>query len=225
LPTLEDESVDLILTDPPWSIGKKSYDVGEEGLKTLDLAKINLFRVLKISGSLLLDSSFKRLFDINDILKSNFIYKQPIILYCNNQIGHRSLVGWNQFRLILWYVKSIKTKVTKRYRDVIEFQMVSTKNDGWEYPNPKDVYSYSKLIEMFSNENDLIIDPFLGSGTTLLACQDLGRSCIGIEINPEYCDIVKKRCFGRAFFGREAEYRFQVFGEDKEEVNVVEEAF
>jgi DNA modification methylase len=54
-----------------------------------------------------------------------------------------------------------------------------------------------KIIELFikywSNEGDIILDPFAGTGTTLKVARDLKRSCIGIEINPEYFEIAKKR--------------------------------
>jgi len=51
----------------------------------------------------------------------------------------------------------------------------------------------SYFIQNFSKENDLILDPFLGSGTTAVACQNLHRNFIGIEISPEYCEIARQR--------------------------------
>lgn len=49
-------------------------------------------------------------------------------------------------------------------------------------------------ILSWSNENDLVLDPFMGSGTTALACLKANRRCIGIEISKEYCEIIKQRC-------------------------------
>ena len=49
------------------------------------------------------------------------------------------------------------------------------------------------LIRLFSKENSLIVDPFLGSGTTALACKNTNRRCIGIELNKEYYDISIER--------------------------------
>ena len=50
------------------------------------------------------------------------------------------------------------------------------------------------LIKLFSKENSLVVDPFLGSGTTALACKNTERRCIGIELNEEYYNISMKRC-------------------------------
>jgi site-specific DNA-methyltransferase (adenine-specific) len=49
------------------------------------------------------------------------------------------------------------------------------------------------LIKIFSKKGALVVDPFLGSGTTAIACKNTGRKCIGIELNKEYFEISKKR--------------------------------
>jgi len=50
------------------------------------------------------------------------------------------------------------------------------------------------LIKLFTKENALVVDPFMGSGTTPLACKKNNRRCIGIELNEDYYKICKKRC-------------------------------
>lgn len=73
----------------------------------------------------------------------------------------------------------------------------------WEIPIPKKsetghstqkpVECMARPIRNHSKEGDAVYDPFLGSGTTLIAAEQLGRICIGVEINPEYCDLIVKR--------------------------------
>ena len=62
-----------------------------------------------------------------------------------------------------------------------------------QHPTVKPLKLMSYLITLGSREGDTVLDPFLGSGTTALACQLLNRQCIGIEISEEYCEIAKKR--------------------------------
>jgi len=56
-------------------------------------------------------------------------------------------------------------------------------------------------ISLLSFEGDIVLDPFCGSGTTALAAKELGRNYIGIEINPHYCEIAKKRVAQEFLFG------------------------
>jgi len=207
----------MILTDPPWNVGSKVYGSRKDSMSMEDYAiwleqiLYQCYRVLKQSRSLLIESSHKNLPLILDIGREFFIYQQPIVLYCTNGIGRRSLVGWNCCSIVIWFTKG-KAKVFKHFKDLISWS-ISNKAQEWSHPSPKSVSAYTTLIKMFSKETEVILDPFIGSGTTMLACQESGRSCIGIEINPEYCEIVKKRCFGRQFLDREVEYYFTREGE------------
>ena len=58
----------------------------------------------------------------------------------------------------------------------------------------KPIQLIEHLIKIFSKKNSLVVDPFLGSGTTAIACKNTQRNCIGIEINPEYYEISRTRC-------------------------------
>lgn len=61
------------------------------------------------------------------------------------------------------------------------------------HPHEKPEPLIEKLILIHTNPNDLVLDPFLGSGTTAIICEKLNRKFIGIEINPEYCKIAEER--------------------------------
>jgi len=62
------------------------------------------------------------------------------------------------------------------------------------HPHQKPNSLVERLILLGSKENDLILDPFLGSGTTAYCAKKLGRKCIGIEIEEKYCEIAANRC-------------------------------
>lgn len=67
----------------------------------------------------------------------------------------------------------------------------NAKNDL--HPTQKPVAVPARAIGLSSKTGDLVVDLFLGSGTTIVACEQLGRSCFGMEINPAYCDLICTR--------------------------------
>jgi site-specific DNA-methyltransferase (adenine-specific) len=74
---------------------------------------------------------------------------------------------------------------------ILSYKPVS--NTKVKHPTQKPLELLEYLIKTYTNEGDLVLDFTCGSGTTLVACEKLNRRWIGIEINPEYCEIAKKR--------------------------------
>lgn len=64
---------------------------------------------------------------------------------------------------------------------------------SYMHPTQKPVALAGEAIDKTTHPTDLIYDPFLGSGTTLIAAEQLGRKCYGVEISPQYCDVIVKR--------------------------------
>lgn len=61
------------------------------------------------------------------------------------------------------------------------------------HPTQKPIEVYLPIIEQYSKPRAVVVDPYLGSGTTLIACERTGRICYGMEIEPRYCDIILRR--------------------------------
>jgi len=61
------------------------------------------------------------------------------------------------------------------------------------HPNEKPLALMERLIRIYTNPGDIVLDPFCGSGTTLVAAKELGRHWIGIDISPAYCELSRKR--------------------------------
>lgn len=82
----------------------------------------------------------------------------------------------------------------KLFHDFIETSLV-TKNEKifGKHPTQKPIQLISHFVELLSNSGDLIVDPFMGSGTTGVVAKSLGRNFIGIELSEEYFDISSKR--------------------------------
>jgi len=63
----------------------------------------------------------------------------------------------------------------------------------YKHPTQKPLKLIKYIIRKYTKKDDIILDPFLGSGTTAVACKELGRRYIGIEISEKYCEIAKNR--------------------------------
>lgn len=61
------------------------------------------------------------------------------------------------------------------------------------HPTQKPIALAAEAIDKTTHKKNLVYDPFLGSGTTLIAAEQLGRKCYGMEISPQYCDVIVKR--------------------------------
>lgn len=62
-----------------------------------------------------------------------------------------------------------------------------------EHPTMKPVKLFQRLIKNSSKEDDAVLDPFGGSGTTIIACEKLGRTAYVMELDPHYCDVIRRR--------------------------------
>lgn len=72
-------------------------------------------------------------------------------------------------------------------------KVMSKKEDHGMHPTQKPIELMKALIELTTKENQVVLDHFCGSGSTLVAAKQLNRKYIGIEYNPEFCEIAKKR--------------------------------
>jgi len=93
---------------------------------------------------------------------------------------------------VIWFATKGKFEFhDKRPKSVISSQRIS--GSALIHPNEKPVDLMEKLIEAITPPNGVVMDPFMGSGSTGVAAKNLKREFIGIEMNPEYFEIAKKR--------------------------------
>ena len=176
---------DLCLTDPPYGAG---LDYGgfvdtQENVKTL------------IDSSMpLLISKSNRVVLTCGIYTINYYPKPSWILCWFNRAGTgRNPWGFSCWSPILVYGKDpyLENRMGGR-PDYIEHSETSEKNG---HPCPKPEQFWKKLLARCSvKETDTVMDPFMGSGTTMKACKNTGHKCVGIEINERYCEIAANRC-------------------------------
>lgn len=196
LPTLGLPSNVVLVTDPPYGVGlgmgkdarggkhglgKRSYDEYEDTYENF-VGEI----VPRLNACL-------------DIASHAAVFSGPHIheqrkptalggIYCSAGAGRHSW-GFKTFLPILFYGKD--PTLNKGARPItLESNAVAPKNG---HPCPKPLAWMLWLIQRVSQPDDLILDPFAGSGTTPIACMKTGRRCIVIERDPRYIPIIRRR--------------------------------
>lgn len=178
---IKKNSVSLIITDPPYT---------EEYLPLWsDLAE-EAVRILKPGGFLVAYSGQVHLMEILKRLSKHLDYYWLMGLYHKGNIGQRFEVNmWNRFKPILVFQKPPKTKQNNWIEDIV----VSEHQDKDKHEWGQSVEPFVKLIETFSQEGDIICDPFFGGGATIEASVKTKRHIFGYEIDKDYFNLVNDR--------------------------------
>jgi len=200
LPHIPDKSIDLVLTDPPYGVSYKKkgaeYMVGD----TVNLVPYFLPAVrgkLKSDGAIYLFSSTTKLVDTLPVF--NAYFKLHSIIIWDKRIGliPRQLSHYKlRYEPILYGSKGLH-RLNGYKDDVIQCDIDRGNNRVHPTQKPAGVIKY--LMDNSTNQGSIILDPFLGSGTTAFCAKKLGRKCIGIEIEEKYCEIAAQRCMQNVF--------------------------
>ena len=160
----------------------------------LSISKI-LYNILNQDSSFLifLDRKYTGLFIVL-FEEQNYHYKNKIYFIKNNPIPHLRLNNYRScVEECIWLSKD-KAKINFLGQE--EMKQVFYGNIGKKdtnHPTEKYLWMIIPIINRHSNKNDIVLDPFLGSGTTAIACEKTHRKWIGIEKNKEYCEMAKTR--------------------------------
>ncbi|HQB85346.1 MAG TPA: DNA methyltransferase [Candidatus Pacearchaeota archaeon] len=182
---IPNKSIDLVLTDPPYNVGL-DYCNGDKRLDYFEWCTYWFNELERIAKFIILTPGMVNISMWHKI-------KEPMWYgsWCkSNQNSPSRLGGFNAWEIILFYGKPAKRIGHDAWNMPIGIQDTMQVGD---HPCPKWLPFWKRLLKDCTNENDLILDPFLGSGTTAIACYDLKRRYIGIEKEPKYFDIAQKR--------------------------------
>ena len=219
LKTLETESIDLIVADPPYNLGKdygNNHDLKgfEEYIlftrEWLSEAK----RDLKPEGSIYVFMGVRFISYLYDIMDRDLklFFNSWIVWHYTQGMGktkgfsprHDDILVFNKGKNFTFNLDDIRVP-QKFYRernnmrganpgDVWQFSHVHYSNPNRQnHPTQKPEGSIERIVLASSNKGDIVLDPFSGSGTTLRVCQQLGRKAIGFELNPEYVAMTEQR--------------------------------
>jgi len=189
---MPNRSVDFSWFDPPYNVGKK-YGIWNDKLPDevyLEYVSEWVKEVKRISGNhcaIYIPTKYKLKWW--SILGDD--YREIILSYSPS--GAIRYGFSNQFSTILCNVKPIQ--YTKNVWHNCQMSALGWffKENNFGHPGYTSEDITKRVLSAFTKSGQIILDPFLGSGTTAVACKELGRKYIGIEISPEYCEIARRR--------------------------------
>jgi DNA modification methylase len=229
LKTIDKNSIDLILIDPPYLIsrdshftqgakndemknkyGKHKIDFGDWDKGELNLQNIlsESYRILKDNGTLIMFYDFWKMQEVKETAEQ-IKFKQPRLGIFNktNPVPVNAKINYlsNAKEFFVTFVKKSKPTFNSYYdnaeyylsensevADTYYFPIVHGK-ERTKHPTQKPLSLIKDLIKKHSNEDDIVLDFFAGSGTTGVGASELNRNYILCEINKEYCEIIEER--------------------------------
>ncbi len=217
---IADKSIDLIIIDPPYQIDGKPKS--EESMEnSSDMTKC----ISKLNNELfaneICDGIREEIFDeFMRVMKTPNIYiwcnRKQIPMYFKYFVFEKGL----NYEILFWNKSNVMPLYNKQYLNDVEYclyfrganvlnpqsyedartviNILTNKKDKLAYHHPtcKPIQAIEKLIRNSSKEGDLVLDCFLGSGTTAVACVNQNRDYIGIEMNPRWFKVAQDRLSG-----------------------------
>ena len=198
LKDISDGSVDMVLTDPPYGIAfksnhrKKKYNEikNDKSLEWLEKYVCECFRILKHNTAVYFFCSWHNVDVFKQAIEKKFKIKNILIWEKNNtSMGDLKASYAPKYEMIIFAHKGRKLLNGFRYADIIKANRTGNKL----HPTEKPVDLLELFIKNSSDENAVVFDGFMGSGSTGVACVNTGRNFIGMELDPGYFEIAKKR--------------------------------
>ena len=198
---IESNTIDCVLTDPPYGIDYQSaWRTDNERFDKINNDKMpfiwwinEAYRVLKDGGSLVCfcrwdvqDAFFKAIEWGGFIIKSQIIWDREV-----HGLGDLKGQFAPQHDIIWFATKGRFEFVNGRPKSILRYMRVSP--DVLLHPNEKPIELIMHLINKLTTKHQIVLDCFMGSGTTAVACKMTERKYIGFDIDKKYVDIANKR--------------------------------
>ena len=197
LPLIPDKSIDLVLTDPPYGVSQKCNFSANEIKKYGNTYfgdwdnnfPYEILKFLPISATYYIFCPYYVLGKLSDWADERKLLKRVLWWHKTNPTRRNGDTYWAIAGEYCFYAKQSGATFNAKYKvGFFEYPNVIGK-----HPTQKPLKLISEFILASSNANDIVLDPFLGSGTTLVACKKLNRKGIGIEISEIYCKMAIER--------------------------------
>jgi site-specific DNA-methyltransferase (adenine-specific) len=213
---MDAESVDLVVTDPPFNIASKSKLTirGGKLVSTMeafgawdhfhpfdyDILIMQVisqcYRMLKKGGSMYMFTARENSgFFIRHAVARGFTYRNQLALVKTPQLPSFSKTNWRSgYELCMYLTKGpAKTFNFLSQRELVNVHTYWIGQKKTKHPTEKPLEFTKRLVQVSSNAGDLVLDPFMGSGTTAAACVETGRDYIGFERDQGYVRMARQR--------------------------------
>lgn len=204
---------DMVLTDPPYGIAYKTAHRAEphrfaqeiandRDLSIVEAVAPHLQRVLKDDAACFVFCAWKRQDEVARIIEGAGLAVKNRIVWDKGTTTAGDLKGafGYQYEVLLFAAKGNPAIRGKRHPDIWRHMRVSA--DKLHHQNEKPVPLLEQAILAMSDPGDTVLDPFMGSGSTGVACLNCGRNFVGCEIDPGYFDVARKRLDAESAQGR-----------------------
>ena len=202
-------SVDFILTDPPYNIAKKNNfkTMGRSGIDFGEWDKdFNQFswideipRILKKDGGAVIFNDWKNIGEIAKYCESVGLVIKDMIRWekTNPMPRNRDRRYITDYECAVWVVKKgAKWTFNRQFESYQRPKFVHNVVGGKEktiHTTQKPLKLMEELLEIHTNESDVVLDAFVGSGTTAIACMNTNRNFIGFELDETYFNLANER--------------------------------
>ncbi len=180
LPILESESVDAVVTDPPYGVGVADWDKATPHEALLDVLRIASGTVLWFGAASQMIVDVK-VFPVEPDRVMIWVPRFTLAKVAKDGYAYRF------HPIYLWRVRKQKEQPWDVFDDNCDG------HNWWFHPGTKPVSLLLRLVVAVSSVGNVVFDPFMGSGTTGVACIRTGRKFIGIELDEKYFAIAVKR--------------------------------
>lgn len=202
--------VDAVITDPPYNISKENNfkTMGRAGIDFGDWDKNfnqtdwikEIAPIIKKGGNIIIFNSWRNLGEIAKALEeNNFDVKDLIRWIKNNPMPRNTERRYvSDFEFAIWAVKKgakwtfNKDKDKPYLRPEFKYPIVSPGKDKI-HTTQKNLKLMEDIVSIHTNSGDIVFDPFMGSGTTGIACVNLGRGFIGTELDTDIFKATEQR--------------------------------
>jgi DNA modification methylase len=192
------EKADMVFTDPPYGVNyqsswrnnksEKKFDVLENDDKFLDF-KANLVLFTKESSPWFIWTSHQVYPIWRDMYEEFYL---NTIIWNKGKMGMGDLSSYgNNYEMALFCSQGKPKLKGERKKAIWDINVES--GSDYMHPTQKPISLSAYAIPDFINEKDLILDLFLGSGSTMVAAHQLNRKCYGMELDPKYCQVIIDR--------------------------------